>query len=160
MKVDFNQLPEESRLWVYQAERKLTEKELAIVQQKLDEFTDSWEAHGKPLRASYNIEFDQFVVLAVDEGYNMATGCSIDSSVSIMRHLESLTGISFLSKSQVAVIYNDEIKQLPLSGIKTAISEGQITESYKVINNHVSSLKDWRSSFIQPVAESWMKRYF
>ena len=49
MLVDFNSLPETSRVWIYQCNRSLTENEISEISNKLDIFIENWTAHGSDL---------------------------------------------------------------------------------------------------------------
>ena len=55
MLVDFNQLPDESRVWIYQANRSFSEDELKEIKSKLETFITSWTAHGKDLQSGFKM---------------------------------------------------------------------------------------------------------
>jgi hypothetical protein len=40
-----------------------------------------WAAHGTSLVSSYQLKYNRFIILAVDQDVQSATGCSIDASV-------------------------------------------------------------------------------
>ncbi len=61
------QISENSRIWIYQANRELTTQEQTLIQQKLDAFVASWQAHGHQLAALAEIRYQRFVILAIDE---------------------------------------------------------------------------------------------
>ena len=87
MLVDFDTLPEESRVWIYQANRSFSEKEISQLKEQLNIFIEAWTAHGKDLQAGYKIVYKRFIVLALNQNLNKATGCSIDASV----HFKTIT---------------------------------------------------------------------
>ena len=60
MLVDFNTLPEHSRVWIYQANRSFSEEELTEIKQQLDTFITNWTAHGSELNACYDIKYKRF----------------------------------------------------------------------------------------------------
>ena len=49
MRVDFKNMPDNSRIWIYQSDRDLNESEISIIDDKTTTFLDSWQAHGKDL---------------------------------------------------------------------------------------------------------------
>ncbi len=67
MYTPFQNLPSSARVWIYQGDRKLSENELTIITDHLKLFTERWQTHGKPMISSFEIRFDQFVVIAADE---------------------------------------------------------------------------------------------
>ena len=81
MNHSFDQMPDDARLWVYQSNRKFSSLELENINSSLQEFLASWVAHGTALKSAYNLYYDQVIVLAVDESFHIASGCSVDASV-------------------------------------------------------------------------------
>lgn len=152
-------MPDSARLWVYQADRQFTDEELNLVHQLTSQFVDGWAAHGTGLTATYLIAHNQFIILMVDESQEMASGCSIDSSVSLIRELESRLGLSLLDRSKIAVL-QDELEMYPLNGIKSAVQSGKINPDATVFNNAVSTYGDWKSNWKQQAKSSWMGRFF
>ena len=76
----FNSLSGDSRIWVYQSSRELSDDELSRIQNKASSFIVDWAAHGALLEASIEVFHNIFVVVCVDENHAGATGCSIDKS--------------------------------------------------------------------------------
>ena len=70
MIVPFKTLPNEARVWIYQANRELTESEIKEISIKAEVFIAGWTRHGENLKASYEIKYNQFLILAVDESFN------------------------------------------------------------------------------------------
>ena len=92
MYVPFENLPLESKIWIYQSNRKFTEEEFALIENDLKTFIDSWAAHGTGLEASYLLKYNRFIILAVNQEVQMATGCSIDKSVEFIQSIEKEYG--------------------------------------------------------------------
>lgn len=160
MRAEFEELPGHARLWVYQANRTLSKDEVNLMTDITANFVDQWQAHGKSLRASFEVRFDQFLILAVDESYNGATGCSIDSSVQLIRTLEQQLTVSFLDRSKVALLQEDKVALEPLAELKNLASQGTLTKNTVVFNNSVASMDQYRESWMVPAGDSWLKRYF
>ena len=80
MYVPFDTLPDESKIWIYQSNRKLSDNEMNEIEADLKAFLENWAAHGKPLEASYQLRYNRFIIIAVNQETQPATGCSIDAS--------------------------------------------------------------------------------
>ena len=102
MLVPFENLPDSSRVWIYQANRSFTNEELEEIQSRLDQFVTQWTAHGADLQAGYLIKYKRFIVLALDQQINAATGCSIDASVHFIQQLEKEFNVDLLDKMNVS----------------------------------------------------------
>lgn len=160
MLIDFDKMPEEARLWIYQVSRQLTQDEISFVRTHTENFLSGWQAHGQDLKSSYSIEYDQFLVLTVDESFSTASGCSIDSSVHLINALEKELGVSFMTTSQVAFLLGDSIELFPFNKLKAQINNDKIKPETKIFDNTVKNLAEFRSKWLVPSAETWVNRYF
>ncbi len=160
MFLPFNQLPESARVWVYQSNRDLTSAEHEAIAEQLTSFCDEWSAHGAGLKSSFQILHNRFIVIAVDEDYNMATGCSIDSSINQIKHIENKFGLNFMDRTQVAFYIDDKLYIESLSAIKSKVNEGVISAETKTFNNLVETVGDFKAGWMVSASNSWLKRYF
>jgi hypothetical protein len=90
MYVPFENLPEESKIWVYQSNRKFSDTEFSEIESALQAFLENGQ-HGTSLVSSYQLKYNRFIILAVDQDVQSATGCSIDASVEFIQSLEQNT---------------------------------------------------------------------
>ena len=160
MHLAFDQLPKSARVWIYQSNRDLTVSEIEEISVSLVSFCGGWSAHGAGLKSSFQILHNRFIVIAVDEGHNMATGCSIDSSVNQIKFIENKYGLNFMDRTQVAFLIDNELLIEALSSIKTKVNEGVISADTKTFNNLVETVDDFNSNWMVPASDSWLKRYF
>lgn len=160
MYVPFEKMPWESRVWVYQANRKISPQEQEIIQNKLEKFLDQWTAHNQGLKAAGKLFHQQFLVLAVDEYFSSASGCSIDSSVHFVQELETELGINFFDKSKVAFLHQDQVFLESLPNLKQRIEKGEIKENTITFNNLITNKKELEESWTVPVKDSWLNKYF
>jgi hypothetical protein len=159
MFVPFESLPNHSRLWIYQASRKISNSEKDIISQTLTSFTQQWLVHGEPMMASFTVCDDQFIVLAADEGYNAASGCSIDGSVRTLKSLGQQLGIDFFDRTKVAFKKEKEIVLIPVSELKQKNIEGVWNENSLTFNNLVATKGEFNATWIIPAAGTWLTRY-
>ncbi|SFU03723.1 hypothetical protein SAMN04489724_3511 [Algoriphagus locisalis] len=160
MYVEFNDMSEDSRVWVYQAARQFTSTEKALIASKLTAFCDGWNTHGNRMPTSFQIIDDQILVLAVDESGLGASGCSIDSSVRTLRELEREIVNNLTDQGKVTFKSNSgEINVASALGIKSKVTSGEIDSQTLVINPQVKNKKDLESVWIL-AGNSWLNRYF
>jgi hypothetical protein len=160
MLVEFEKMPSDARVWIYQANNALSESSKKMLSEKITSFLTEWESHGNNLKASWKLFFDRFLVLAVDEKYNAISGCSIDKSVRYLRSLESDLDTSFLEKSSIAVYDKNHISTFELKDLKKLIKEGKINQESIIFNNLVPTLADLDTNWQQPAKQTWLSRYF
>ncbi len=160
MYVDFDILPDNSRIWIYQSNRELTENEVTGINTKLKGFVNNWQRHGEDLRASFIIKYNQFIVLGVDENANDVSGCSIDSSVHSIKQLEAEFGLDLMNKLNVSFKDGDTINTVSLAEFKTFVKSKKVNKETIVFNNMVQSKFELVSNWEVPADQSWHKRFF
>ena len=97
----------DSRVWIYQSSRLFTMGEALQIEDLLNTFTENWKSHGTPVKGYGNLFFGQFVVLMADENATGVSGCSTDSSVRMIKEIESHVAM------HGCVIYSDWVAFIP-----------------------------------------------
>lgn len=149
-----------SRVWIYQSNRAFTNTELAKIEEKLNNFTAQWSAHGKLLKAKAEIPNPFFIVLIVDENQAPATGCSIDSSVKVIKEIEAEFGVDLFDRFNMAYKDGEQIKVNSKSDFETLISIKKINADTIVFNNMVQTLAEYQSKWEVPIKNSWHNLVF
>lgn len=160
MYIPFEELPEESRVWIYQSNRRLQPEELNQIETALQQFVENWAAHGKALQASYEIRYDRFIVLAVDQEFNAATGCSIDASVHFIQELEKQFDVVLLDKMNVTYRLGDHIAHKSLIDFKKMVKDRAVSPQTIVFNNLVNTIEEYQNDWEVEASQSWHSRFF
>jgi hypothetical protein len=159
MFIPFQNLHDQSRIWIFQCSRKFNSREAEIISEALSTFTDGWLVHGNAMRASFDLRFEQFIILAADEQANAASGCSIDDSVRTMKRLGAELQIDFFDRTQVAFKKNDDVITVPIASLKKKLEEKAWNADTLMFNNLVSTKRELRDSWLIPAGSTWLKRY-
>ena len=160
MLVNFDTLPLESRIWIYQSNRKFTDDEITEIEQAIKEFVSNWSAHGTSLEASYLIKYNRFIIFAVNQEVQAATGCSIDSSVQFIQNLESKYQVDLLDKMNVTFKNGEFIAHKTLLEFKKMAKDKAVSGSTIVFNNLINTIQEFNESWEIPAEESWHSRFF
>jgi hypothetical protein len=159
MFIPFEQLPTNSRIWVYQSDAALTEEQEQMVNSTLREFCDQWVAHGDPLRTSFKIDRKHFIILGVDEDASAPSGCSIDTSVRMLKDLNTRIGVDFLDRSFVTFLINGQIQQIPVGELKKAFSDGTLGASTPAFHTLAPSKAVYERDWILPAGKTWLAKF-
>ncbi|PZO28297.1 MAG: ABC transporter ATPase [Flavobacteriaceae bacterium] len=160
MFIPFDNLPEESRIWIYQSNRKFSDEEIAEIESDLKSFIENWSAHGTSLEASYLLKYNRFIILAVNQEVQQATGCSIDSSVVFIQGLEQKYKVDLLDKMNVTFKNGEHIAHKSLIDFKRMAKEKAVTANTIVFNNLVNTIEEFNENWEVPAGESWHSRFF
>ena len=159
MLVDFNTLPEASRIWIYQADRSFTPDELAEIQNEMNAFLKDWTAHGSNLQAGYEIRYKRFIIIALDQSLASASGCSIDASVHFIQRLEKKYDVQLLDKMNVSYKQGKYIAYKPLSDFKKMAKQNAVSKHTIVFNNLVNTKMEYEEHWEVPASDSWHGRF-
>jgi hypothetical protein len=160
MYVLFETLPDDARIWVYQSNRKFTDAEVAEIEDSLKSFIESWTAHGADLEASYLVQYNRFIMLAVNQESQGATGCSIDASVHFIQELEKKYNVDLLDRMNVSFKQGEFITYKPLTDFKKMAKDKSVSGNTVVFNNLVNTVGEWKDYWEVPASESWHSRFF
>ncbi len=159
MLVDYNTLPNSSRVWVYQSDRAFSEKEIEVITNEAGEFIADWTRHGDDLKGGFTVKYKQFIVLAVDESFMGVSGCSIDASVRFVKKIEELFSVDLMNKLNVSFKDGENINIVSLSEFQNYAKADKITGNTVVFNNMVQTKGDLDTKWEVPAKESWHQRF-
>ena len=143
MLVDFASLPEESRVWIYQSSRTFSETELVEVHEAIKAFLQDWTAHGSDLNAGYELPYNRFIVIGLDQRNQGATGCSID----------------LLDKMNVSYKQGEFVAYKTLLDFKAMAKNKSVSKNTIVFNNLVTNKEEYLNHWEVPAEESWHNRF-
>lgn len=147
------------RIIIYPASRPFTAKESKIITEKIFDFLGTWAAHGKPLSTSFKIEKNQFIVIAVDEEKEAASGCSIDALSSVMRQLDQEFSLGLFDRMKASFVENGEIKTMKLQDFRKGLKDGTISKEIEVFDFSKDTYVAFLSDFLLPLRRSWAGIY-
>ena len=159
MLVDFKTLPETSRVWIYQCNRSFSDVEITEISSNLDAFLTSWTAHGNDLNAGYEIKYKRFIIIALDQSTQGATGCSIDASVRFIQELERKYNVMLLDKMNVSYKQGEFVAYKSLLDFKAMAKQKAISKNTIVFNNLVANKGEYLEHWEVPASESWHARF-
>ncbi|MFN0730115.1 ABC transporter ATPase [Polaribacter gochangensis] len=159
MFTEYKNLPNNSRVWMYQSDRVFTAQEIDFISMKAKDFIEQWTRHGDNLKGSFTIKYNQFLVLAVDEGFNNVSGCSIDASVRFVKELENELQIDLMNKMNVSFKDGDNINIIKLAEFQQFAKEQKITKETIVFNNMVQTKEEVENNWEVPASKSWHNRF-
>ena len=149
MLVDFNTTADQSRIWIYAAEQKLTQDQENYILKAISNHLQNWEAHKLPLTAGVTILENHFIVVALDEGKNGASGCSIDTLQKTIQELEKELSISLMNRLNVFCRIDNKIQCIPSFKLESMAKAD--TPFYDLTILAKSDL----NTYLKPISEGW-----
>ncbi len=148
----------ESRMWFYGLKTPMNAAQSAELKGIMDDFVGGWKAHGAQLAAAYRLIANQFLIIAVDETQQQATGCSIDKSVHLLQEFGENHDLDFFNRMLVYVLENGTFTSYSTAELKAAIAEGKIGPNTQIMNTTAATLKESGMGTLD-LADSWAAKY-
>jgi hypothetical protein len=156
MKISFDRLPDDARLWVFATSRALTALERDELFAEVDGFLEHWTAHGAPVVASRDWRDDRFLLIGVDERATGLSGCSIDALIRSLATLEHRIGAAVVGTPPIWYREGREITTASREGFETLATDGSVGPDTTVFDNTLASVGELRAGrFEIPARESW-----
>lgn len=159
MVTEFKNLPANSRIWIYQANRKLSDQEVAEIETQTVEFLSQWTAHGSELEAGVEIKYNRFIVIGLNQANASASGCSIDASVRFIQSLEKAFTVDLLDKMNVTFYNGKFIAHKSLADFKKMAKARSVSPNTVVFNNLVNTKAEYEEHWEVPAKDSWHSRF-
>ena len=158
MYVSFNLLPPNAKVWIYQSDRNLSNIDIELIEKEVKLFLNNWSSHNKEIESSFEIRYNRFIIIGLNENINSASGCSIDKSLNFIKDLQSLLKVNFLNRLDVAYKTGNDINSISLSEFQTMIREKKLSKDSIVYNNMISSKQSYINNWETTIENSWHKK--
>jgi len=125
-RIDFSDLPDHGRLWVFPASRRLSLDESARLLSEADVFLDGWAAHGAPLVSGRVMVEGHFLLVGVDEDAEAPSGCSIDALVNRLTELGQEQGVTLVEHAPVWYRKGDTVCAVSRPEFRARVAAGDV----------------------------------
>jgi len=153
--VDFDALPDSSRIWVFGADRSVQGAAADTFLAAVDNFLAQWRAHGIPLVCARDWRDDRFLVIGVDITAEAASGCSVDGLFRTLQELERSVGARMVGGGRIFYRTNDGPSAVSRDEFAELARQGAITPDTPVFDTTVTRMGDLRAKWEQPAARTW-----
>lgn len=144
-----------SRVWIYQSNREFSSEEFISIKKKLKEFCANWISHGNPINSFFDIYYNRFIVIMVDETDDHTCGSAVDASLNFIKELEKEFRISLLDRMNFAYKENEKAFSVDKNTFEKLVAKGKINDSTIVFNNLVQTKEEFENNWEISFGKSW-----
>lgn len=149
-----------SRVWVYQAMRPFTTEEVHTATEAIAAFTGNWLSHGAKVKGTGIVVPEGFIILIADIAVTDVSGCSTDSSVRVIKDLDSRFNAGLFDRQLLAFLVDDAVVRIPMQQVAGAIAGNRVNSSTPYFNNMVQTLAELQTAWLVPAGQSWLAKKF
>ena len=159
MIVDYDLLPENSKVWIYPSNRKFYDTEIEGLHQKVTLFLENWKADDASFQVSYKLLYNRFIVFFVNSGSEPLLNQDIDASVMFILQLQEVYIVELLDKMNVCFKQGEYVQYKDLKEFKKLIKNRAVTKKTVVFDNLVTTKEKFENYWEVPITESWYQRF-
>ncbi len=160
MEVDFRELPDQAKVWMYQASRPLTDQEKTIIYDLAEVFLKDWESHNIPVQGSVDILNNLFIRVAAFTDEPSMCGRAQDAQVRLVKQIEDRLSVVFTDRMLLAFEVNGSPQVVHLNDISDKVQEGVLNPKTVFFNNLIGSKSEFETAWKTAAAATWLERYF
>lgn len=144
---------------IFPASRSINHEEKLDILMKIKDFLTSWKAHRNPLQSNVCIEYEQFIIIRVDENIEPASGCSLDALNNFIRKIEQKYQLGLFNRMKAVFLENNTLKTLKLRDFRAALKNKELRSDILVFDFSSNNEEEFSKRFLLPLKESWAKDY-
>ena len=153
MLVEFDQISDDSRVWIYASNKLLTSDQQNYILKSISNHIKTWQSHQQPLKAAVTVLEEHFIIVSLDESYTKASGCAIDILQNKIQRIEKELSISLLDRLHVFISTKNGIKAIPLFKLNTFVDHN--TLFYDLTINYKKDIQ----TYLKPIKDGWCSHY-
>lgn len=159
MLVDFQSLSDDAKIWIYPSSRKFYKEEIGEIEAHVKDFVTTWKSKDENFKASFEIKYNRFIVLAAQDSKAPLSGAEIDESVAFIISLQSKYDVILLDRLNVCFKQGEFVQYKDLKEFKKLIKNKSVSKKSIIFDNLISNLADYREYWEIPITDSWYNRF-
>jgi len=159
MIVDFKQIPNEGKLWIFPSNRKFYPQEIAGIKENIEGFLNDWDDQGILIRCSYKLEYDRFIIIAVDDSLNSLSVETHNILITFIQELEKKLEILLMDKMNVCYKQGEFVQYKDLIDFKKMMNAKGVSQKTIVFNNMITLKEELEYHWEINIMDSWLGRF-
>ncbi|MGK0328366.1 ABC transporter ATPase [Polaribacter sp.] len=159
MFVDYNEISDDAKVWVYPSSRKFYATEIPEIEQKIKTFIEGWKLEDENFKVSYQFLYNRFIVFIADGENSTISNTDIDTSVSFILELQETYKVALLDKMNVCFKQGEFVQYKELKDFKKLVKKRAVTAKTIVFDNLITNNNDFKHNWEVPIEESWYNRF-
>ncbi len=151
MLTNYQNLSEESKVYLYPSSRKFHPNELEELENKLKDFTSNWTDFS----ATYKIEYNRFLLFFLEENAVVTTEL-IDKLSSFIFQLEKDYEVTLLDKVNVCFKQGKFVQYQEMKKFRELIKKKSVSKKTIVFNNFIQTKYDFENNWEMSITDSWL----
>ena len=158
MIIDFNEIPNWGKLWVFPSNRKFYPQEISELKEQIEAFLNNWTHNGEGLNCAYQLKYDRFIIVTVDDSKISLSLEAHDKLVTLIQNLENKLKVILLDKINVCYKQGEFVQYKDLKEFKQLIKNKGVSEKTIVFDNMITTKAALEQDWEINIMDSWLGR--
>jgi phosphoribosylanthranilate isomerase len=159
MFVDYTSISNDAKVWVYPSSRKFYPTEIEEIEQKVQQFVESWKPEDENFKVSYQLLYNRFIIVVADDTETSLTNTDIDASVSFILQLQETYKVELLDKMNACFKQGKYVQYKELKDFKKLLKNKAVTAKTIIFDNLINNKEDLENFWEITIENSWYNRY-
>ncbi|KOY51674.1 hypothetical protein [Polaribacter dokdonensis] len=159
MFVDYSEISDDAKVWIYPSSRKFYNTEIEALESSIKSFVKNWQKEDENFKASYQFLYNRFIVLVVEYSETAISNAVIDASVSFILQLQETYKVELLDKMNVCFKQGEFVQYKELKDFKKLLKNKALTGKSIIFDNLVNNNYDFKNFWEMPIEDSWYNRF-
>jgi hypothetical protein len=160
MIVDFKEIPNWGKLWIFPASRKFYPQEISELKQSIEEFLNNWNSKTKALKSAYQLKYNRFIIITVDDSEIKLSLEAHDALSEFIQSLEKKYELVLLDKINVCYKQGEFVQYKDLIAFKKMIKSKGVSQKTIVFNNMITSKEALENDWEINIMDSYLSHFF
>lgn len=156
---DYNNMPEDSKVWVFPSQKKIYTNEIENIEKKISAFILSWEERNNQLKAAFTIKYNRFIVIFADSETSISTETT-NQLISFIIELQAEFETELMDKMNACFKQGEYVQYKDLKDFKQLIKNKAVNKNTIVFDNLISNKMEFDEYWEVPASESWYGNMF
>ena len=151
MLANYQNLSENSRVFVYPSSRKFYPNEFDSIDAEVKDFVMNWTEFS----TSYKIEYNRFILIFLEEDAVVSTEL-LDKLAAFIFQLEKKLEVILMDKVNVCFKQGQYVQYQEMKRFRELIKSKSVSNKTIVFNNFIQTKYDFENEWEVPISESWL----
>lgn len=158
MVVDFLEITDLAKVFIYPSNRKFYAEEINEVIENIESFLKNWCTTNSQ-NIAYKFLYNRFIIFFIDDQETAIQNNAIDAIVTFIFQLQKTYAVTLLDKMNVCFKQGEYVQYKELKDFKGLLKNRALTEKSIIFDNLVITKADFENNWETTVADSWYNRF-
>lgn len=146
MLLPYHKIPDDAKVWIYQADRPIEIDELNFINDLIEAFVEQWQLDTQDILGYAAVYYRRFIVIMAD--VSSIGNEAIEEPIEMIHYIENELGIDFFQDKAICYkIGLQDIDSFYLEDIERLIDNGTLSKETLFFDNHINIKVDFENKW-------------